>query len=87
MYRQNTQKHILPFFPIRSCKKNTSPSPENFKIRAIGGRKGKRINSVIPEKIISKKRLILTFSDLDIYQSLYERTQARVQNTIQQYHL
>jgi hypothetical protein len=44
----------------------------------IGTNKGERHNNAIPENKISKKRSILTSSDLDIYRSLYEQTQARV---------
>ena len=48
----------------------------------IGTNKGERNNNAIPENKISKKRSNVTSSDLGIYRSLYEQTQAKGQNII-----
>ena len=86
---RNSKKKILinnlnnlPSLPMRSCKKNTSPSPLNLNIITIEIIRGDKIKSAKPENKISKKRSILTSSDLSICQFLYEQTLVTNQNTI-----
>ena len=74
--------NILPPLPTLSWKKNTSPSPENLKIKKMGINKGENITNANPEKIISKKRSIITSFDLNIYQSLYVQNRVKGQNII-----
>jgi hypothetical protein len=65
-----------PSLPIRSCKKNISPSPENLKIKTTGASKGNKTSNASPEKKISKKRSRITSFDLSTYQFLYEQNLA-----------
>ena len=67
---------------MRSCKKNTSPSPVNLSVMTIGTIRGESNNNAIPENKTSKKRSTITSSDRDIYQSLYDQTLVRKQNIV-----